>query len=151
MTPTSTSASSAGSRWFILVLGPAGRLSRSAIAKGFRFRLPDFWWAPLFRMSASGAGQKVVDVARTASPKQRSHLVVAARFALLIAAGYVIVKYLEVTPVAVFLGLLVSAAAVVISIIYELRTQSCKNMKIWITALLNRYLAGPADCGSRTQ
>jgi hypothetical protein len=42
------------------------------------------------------------------------------RFALLVAAAYGIVKYLDVTPVAVFLGLLISAAAVIVSILFEL-------------------------------
>ena len=61
---------------------------------------------------------RVVD-ALTGASKPRSLGLWLLRFAVLIGAGYVIVKYLEVTPVAVFMGLLVSAAAVVISITYE--------------------------------
>ena len=63
--------------------------------------------------------RKVVE-ALGEQPKRRSIWVWLLHFAVLIGAGYAIVNYLEVTPVAVFLGLLVSAAAVVVSIIYEL-------------------------------
>lgn len=50
----------------------------------------------------------------------RSTALMVVRFALLVAAAYGIVKYLEVNPVAVFLGLLVAAAAVTVAIIFEL-------------------------------
>ena len=62
---------------------------------------------------------KVVE-ALGGEPKRRSAWAWLLRFALLIAAAYVIVKYLEVTPAAVFIGLLVSAAAIIVSMIYEL-------------------------------
>jgi hypothetical protein len=52
--------------------------------------------------------------------KPRRAWLLVARFLALVALAYVIVSYLEVKPVAVFLGLLVSAAAVVVSILYEL-------------------------------
>jgi ATP synthase I subunit len=52
--------------------------------------------------------------------KPRRAWLLAARSLGLVALAYVIVNYLEVKPVAVFLGLLVSAAAVVVSILYEL-------------------------------
>ncbi len=42
------------------------------------------------------------------------------RFALLVGAAYGIIRYLEVNPVAVLMGLLVSAAAVVVSLFFEL-------------------------------
>lgn len=42
------------------------------------------------------------------------------RFALLAGAAYAIVKYLEVKPLAVLLGLLAAAAAVIVEIGYEL-------------------------------
>ena len=54
------------------------------------------------------------------APKRRSTVWMMVRFLVLVAAAYAIVKYLEVNPVAVFLGLLVSAAAVVVSIVFEL-------------------------------
>jgi len=54
------------------------------------------------------------------APHKRSNWLWVLRFALLIGAGYAIVKYLEVTPAAVFFGLLVSAAAAIVSVIYEL-------------------------------
>jgi hypothetical protein len=42
------------------------------------------------------------------------------RLALLVGAAYAIIRYLEVNPVAVLLGLLVSAAAVIFAIVFEL-------------------------------
>jgi hypothetical protein len=103
-------------RLCILVLGPAG-----SVALGV-FRGPAFAAGFLLGSALSYVSfwrwTKVVD-ALTGAAKPRSIWLWLLRFAMLIGAGYVIVKYLEVTPVAVFLGLLVSAAAVVISITYE--------------------------------
>jgi len=63
--------------------------------------------------------KKVVD-AVGGPAKQRSAWTWLIRFAVLIGAAYVTVKYLGVSPEAVFLGLLVSAAAVIVALIFEL-------------------------------
>lgn len=101
----------------ILILGLLGAMA-SGIAKG-----PGFGAGFLVGASLSYVSfwrwKAVVDAVGV-EPRKRSILLWLLRFAVLIAAAYVIVKYLEVSPVAVFLGLLVSAAAVVISVIYEL-------------------------------
>lgn len=63
--------------------------------------------------------QRLVETLGKASTA-RSFGLMAARFLALAAAAYGIVKYLEVNPLAVLLGLLVSAAAVIVSLIVEL-------------------------------
>ena len=100
----------------ILVLGPIGTVA-FGVVKGFSFASGFLLGAGLSYVSF-WRWTKVVD-ALTGATKPRSIGLWLLRFVVLIGAGYVIVKYLEVTPVAVFLGLLVSAAAVVISIAYE--------------------------------
>ena len=100
----------------ILVLGPVGAVA-FGLAKGFSFAVGFLLGASLSYVSF-WRWTKVVD-ALSGATKPRSIGLWLLRFIVLIGAGYVIVKYLEVTPVAVFLGLLVSAAAVVISIAYE--------------------------------
>ena len=101
----------------IAVLGLLGSIA-AAILKG-----PRFGAGFLLGASLSGVSfwrwKKVVDAIGSAS-RQRSAWTWILRFALLIGAAYVIVKYLEVPPAAVFIGLLASAAAVIISMIYEL-------------------------------
>jgi len=62
---------------------------------------------------------KVVEgLSPSATPSSRWRWVF--RFLSLAVAAYVIVRFLEVTPAAVLLGLLVSAASVIVLIIYEL-------------------------------
>jgi hypothetical protein len=63
--------------------------------------------------------KKVVDGISGTSGR-RSAWIWILRLAMLIGAAYVIVKYLEVTPAAVAIGLLVSTAAVIVAMIYEL-------------------------------
>lgn len=103
--------------WLILIIGVAGAIA-AALTKGWRFGL-----GILLGASLSGASfwrwRKLVD-ALGGTPQQRSLFVWLARFALLIGAAYVTVKYLEVSPAAVFLGLLVSAAAAIVALIFEL-------------------------------
>lgn len=101
---------------WILVLGPLGAIVLG-ISKGSGFGAGFLLGASLSYVSF-WRWTKVVD-ALTGASKPRSLGLWLLRFAVLIGAGYVIVKYLEVTPAAVFMGLLVSAAAVVISITYE--------------------------------
>lgn len=102
--------------FWIVVLGPLGAILLG-ISKGLGFGAGFLLGASLSYLSF-WRWTKVVD-ALTGASKPRSIGLWLLRFAVLIGAGYVIVKYLEVTPVAVFMGLLVSAAAVVISITYE--------------------------------
>ena len=101
----------------IVVIGLLGSIA-AAIVKG-----PRFGAGFLLGASLSGVSfwrlKKVVD-ALSGTAGQRSAWIWILRFALLIGAAYVIVKYLEVPPAAVFIGLLVSAAAVIVSMIYEL-------------------------------
>ena len=103
--------------WFILVFGLLGGVALG-VAKGVGFGVGFLLGASLSYVSF-WRWKKVVD-ALGGPQKRRSMWQWVLRFAVLIAAGYAIVNYLEVTPVAVFLGLLVSAAAVVVSVIYEL-------------------------------
>ena len=102
---------------FILVIGLLGAVALG-VAKGIVFGVGFLLGASLSYVSF-WRWKKVVD-ALGGPPKRRSIGLWLLRFAVLIGAGYAIVKYLEVKPVAVFLGLLVSAAAVVVSLIYEL-------------------------------
>ena len=99
-------------------------------------------WVQCSRARVSGDGRKVVEALGPAS-KQRGAWTWWLRFAVLIGIAYVIVKYLEVTPVAVFLGLLVSAAAVIVC--NDLRTYRYMEHELWLTALLNRFAGGPAN------
>ena len=101
----------------IAVIGTLGSIA-AAIVKGPRFGAGFLLGASLSWLSF-WRWKKVVD-ALGAAPARRSARTWLLRFALLIAAAYVIVKYLEVPPAAVFIGLLVSAAAVIVSMIYEL-------------------------------
>lgn len=71
-------------------------------------------WASFWRW------KKVVDSLGGDAPQRRSALIWVLHFAVLFGAAYVIVRYLKVPPAAMFLGLLVSAAAVIVSILYEL-------------------------------
>ena len=107
----------------ILVLGPLGAVALE-VFKGFHFASGFLLGAALSYVSF-WRWTKVVN-ALTGATKPRSIGLWLLRFVVLIGAGYGIVKYLEVTPVAVFMGLLVSAAAVVISIAYEL-IKGCRN------------------------
>lgn len=101
----------------IIVIGLTGSIA-AAILKGPRFAVGFLLGASLSLLSF-WRWKKVVD-SLGGTPKRRSTWVWLLRFAALIGVAYVIVKYLEVTPAAVFIGLLASAAAVIIAMIYEL-------------------------------
>ncbi len=100
----------------ILALGGAGTAACAA-TWGWRFALGFFLGACMSYLSF-WRWQTVVESLGTV--KQRSVAGMVVRFAVLAAAAYGIVKYLDVTPVAVFLGLLISAAAVIVAILFEL-------------------------------
>ncbi len=104
--------------WLILAIGSAGTLAL-LVAKGWRFGVGFLLGAGLSYVSF-WRWRKVVEALDGAKQKQRGAWIWLLRFAALAGLAYVIVKYLEVTPVAVFLGLLVSAAAVIFSAILEL-------------------------------
>ena len=93
----------------ILVIGALG-VTVSIAVKGWRFGLGFGLGACLSSLSF-WRWRKVVD-ALGGTPKGRSVHFLMVRFLALAAVAYVIIKYLEVNPVAVLLGLLVSAAAV---------------------------------------
>ena len=101
----------------IIVIGLLGSIA-AAILKGPRFGAGFLLGASL-SLASFWRWKKVVD-AIGGNARRRSVWIWLLRFALLIGAAYVIVKYLEVPPAAVFIGLLVSAAAVIVSMIYEL-------------------------------
>ena len=103
--------------WLIVIIGVASSAAATAI-KGWRFGFGLLIGALLSSVSF-WRWRKLVD-AIGGTPQQRSVFTWLARFAVLIGAAYVTVKYLEVSPAAVFLGLLVSAAAVFVALIFEL-------------------------------
>jgi hypothetical protein len=93
-----------------------------AVALGIRFGLSfaaGFLIGALLSYLSFWRWRKVVESLGGEVKPRRAGLL-ALRFLALVALAYVIVSYLEVKPVAVFLGLLVSAAAVIVSILYEL-------------------------------
>lgn len=103
--------------WIILALGIAGAAVLIAV-RGFRFGFGflvgagfsylSFWrWQRV--LSAIGPGFK---------PQSSVRLML--RILLLVALAYVIIRFLELNIAAAALGLFVSAAAVIIEIIYEL-------------------------------
>ena len=99
------------------ILGAAGSIAAIAI-RGWKFGIGFLLGACISYLSF-WRWRKLVEVLG-GTPKRRSTMWMVVRFLMLVAAAYAIVNYLEVNPVAVFLGLLVSAAAVVVSIIFEL-------------------------------
>jgi hypothetical protein len=101
----------------ILIIGPLGSLG-AAVLRGWRFGLGFLLGAALSYLSF-WRWQRVVEALGTTA-KGRSFARWMIRFIGLVAIAYAIIKYLEVSPVAVFLGLLVSAAAVIVSNILEL-------------------------------
>jgi hypothetical protein len=101
----------------ILILGPLGSIA-AALLKGWRFGLGFLFGAALSYLSFWRWQRVVEALGPAAKPRATARLIV--RFLGLAAIAYAIIKYLEVSPVAVFLGLLVSAAAVIVSIILEL-------------------------------
>lgn len=105
----------------IVVIGLAGTVA-AALMKGPAFGL-GFLLGAMLSAASFWRWKKVADsLGRTGGPSPKGHSAMkwVLRFALLIGIAYVIVNYLEVPPAAVLFGLLVSAAAVVVSIIYEL-------------------------------
>lgn len=103
--------------WIMLFIGVAGVIT-ATLLKGFLFGA-GFLMGALLSALSFWRWMKVVESLGSA-PQRRSTTRWVVRFIVLAGIAYVIVKFLEVTPGAVFLGLLVSAAAVIIAIVYEL-------------------------------
>ena len=101
----------------ILVLGIAGAATLTAW-KGYRFGL-GFLAGAAFSYLSFWRWQQVL---RAIGPgfKPQSAVRLMLRILLLVALAYVIIRFLDLNIAAAALGLLVSAAAVVIEIIYEL-------------------------------
>ena len=104
-------------RILIGVIGVAGAIA-FGIMKGPRFA-EGFLLGSALSFVSFWRWKKVVD-ALAPGAKRRSAGVWLLRFAVLAGVAYVIVNYLAVTPVAVFLGLLTTVAAAIISAICEL-------------------------------
>ena len=98
-------------------IGGAGTIAGFAW-KGPRFAI-GFLLGATLSLASFWRWKKVVDALGTGA-KPRRWWIWVLRLAVLAAAAYVIVKYLEVTPVAVFTGLLASAGAALMAAVYEL-------------------------------
>lgn len=103
--------------WLTIAIGAAGAVA-AAMVKGVPFGAGFAAGAALSGLSL-WRWTKVVE-SLGGAPRSRSGFIWIVRFTVLAAAAYVIVKYLGINPAAVLLGLLVSAAAVIVEIIYEL-------------------------------
>lgn len=103
--------------WLILFIGVAASMT-AAFMRGWRFGF-GLMIGALLSWTSFWRWRKLAD-ALGGTPQQRSIFTWLLRFAMLIGAAYVTVRYLEVSPAAVFLGLLVSAAAVFVALIFEL-------------------------------
>lgn len=104
-------------KWLIIILGIAGAIS-IALWKGWR-EGAGFLIGATASLFSFWRWERVVDSVGVAT-KQRSAWLLALRFVLLIAAGYVIIELTGVSAGAAVIGLLVPGAAVTIEIIYEL-------------------------------
>ena len=105
----------------ILAIGLVGFVF-ALLTKGWRFGL-GFLLGACTSYLSFWRWRRVVETLGSDSKSRRSITAMVgmvARFALLAAAAYAIVRYLEVNPVAVFLGLLVAAAAAIVSVVFEL-------------------------------
>ena len=103
--------------WLVVAIGVAGAVT-AAVLKGMAFG-----GAFLLGAALSGASLwrwKKISDAVGATSGRRSPLGWILQLFLVIAAAFVIIVYLRVTAVAVFLGLLVSAAAIIAAILLEL-------------------------------
>jgi len=106
--------------WFLLVLGAAG-----TIFAGVRFGLRSgagFLAGALISWFSLHNFREVADSLGGPVNRRRAiyAIIFVLRYGLIGGVVYVIVKYLEVSLMAVLAGLLVSAAAVVTEILYEL-------------------------------
>ena len=105
-------------RWIILVLGVAGALGAT-----IRFNLSTgaaFLIGAIISYASFWGWERVVERLGPQSrrPPRRSYFVI--RLLALVAVAWVIIKYLRLNVAAAICGLLVSGAAVVLELIFEL-------------------------------
>ena len=103
--------------WFILILALTGS-AVLAVTKGIRVGLAFLIGATVSYVSFWGWRQ-VVD-ALAPGPKKRSSFPFVLRILLLLVLAYAIIKFLGLNVAAAASGLLVSAAAVLLELVFEL-------------------------------
>ena len=103
--------------WLVVAFGLAGTVA-AAILRGIAFGAA-FLLGALLSGASLWRWKKMADVLGGPT-SQRSAIGWVMQLVLVIAAAFVIIVYLKVTAVAVFLGLLVSAAAIIAAILLEL-------------------------------
>ena len=104
-------------QWIILALGLTGAVSVS-FARGIRNGAA-FLIGAVISFSSFWGWQKVVD-GLGGNPRQRGRIFFVLRLIALVAVAWVIIKYLQLNVAAAAMGLLVSGAAVVVELIYEM-------------------------------
>ncbi|HTB19227.1 MAG TPA: hypothetical protein VK708_13995 [Bryobacteraceae bacterium] len=104
-------------QWIILALGLTGAVSLS-FARGIRNGAA-FLIGAVISFSSFWGWQKVVD-GLGGNPRQRGRIFFVLRLIALVAVAWVIIKYLQLNVAAAAMGLLVSGAAVVVELIYEM-------------------------------
>jgi len=104
-------------RWIILALGLAGAVALS-ISQGIRSG-GAFLVGAAVSFSSFWGWQRVVD-GLGPHPRQRGNLFFVLRLIALLGLAWAIIKYLQLNVAAAAIGLLVSGAAVVLELIYEM-------------------------------
>jgi hypothetical protein len=104
-------------QWIVLVLGLAGALCFSA-ARGIRSGAAFLIGAAISFTSLWG-WQRVVD-GLGPNPRKRASSFFVLRQMAFVAAAWVIIKFLRLNVAAAAVGLLVSGAAVILELIYEM-------------------------------
>jgi hypothetical protein len=104
-------------QWIILALGLAGALAIT-ISRGIRTGSA-FLVGAAISFSSFWGWQKVVD-GLGPNPRKRGRVFFILRLIALVGLAWVIIKYLQLNVAAAAIGLLVSGAAVVVELIYEL-------------------------------
>lgn len=104
-------------QWIILAIGLAGALAIT-ISRGIRSGLA-FLVGAAISFSSFWGWQKVVD-GLGPNPRKRGRIFFVLRLLALVGLAWVIIRYLQLNVAAAAIGLLVSGAAVVVELIYEL-------------------------------
>jgi hypothetical protein len=103
--------------WLAAGFGVVGTVA-CVCTKGFRFGL-GFFLGALLSCASLWRSKKIAEAVGGAA-KPRSAIAWVGQLIILIGAAFAIIRYLAVTPVSVFIGLLVSAAAIIAAILIEL-------------------------------
>jgi hypothetical protein len=104
-------------QWIILALAVAGALGLS-FSRGIRTGMA-FVIGSAISFTSFWGWQRVVD-GLGPNPRQRGRLFFVLRLLALVALACVIIKYLRLNVAAAAVGLLVSGAAVILELIYEM-------------------------------